>query len=163
MTKMVCVCGGAWCGTGRESDKRKGGGVILRQNSNFRESFVTKAVNSPMAYRDTLCEEGGNQERKISFCRRLLTCGIQAFAQCQVTTTHSSKQRGGHSHYRGSGVRARLSIRRLKKQEESHSKRGHGQGIYLGAQTISGGQARPTPPTPAYTNCPLHTEKISSF
>lgn len=36
-------------------------------------------------------KDGGNQERKTNFCRRLLTCGIQAFAQCQVTTTHLSK------------------------------------------------------------------------
>lgn len=124
------------------------GGVTLRQDSNFRENFVTNAVNNPQWLTEAHCvkKEGGNQERKISFRRRLLTCGIQAFAQCQVTTTHSSKQREGHSHSRGSGVRTRLSILRLKNQEEFHSKRGHGQGIYPGAQTISGDRLIPHPP-----------------
>lgn len=49
---------------GRERDKRKGGGVTLSQNSNFRKSFVAKAVDNPMAYRDALCEERGGKPGK---------------------------------------------------------------------------------------------------
>lgn len=45
-------------------DKRKGGGVALSQNSNFRKSFVTNAVNNPTAYRDTLGEERGRKPGK---------------------------------------------------------------------------------------------------
>lgn len=59
----MCVGGG----TVRDWERKrqgKGGGVILSQNSNFRESFVTKAVNNPMAYRDTLCEERGRKPGK---------------------------------------------------------------------------------------------------